>query len=156
MEAALRLAARAAEEGEVPVGALVVRNGRILGRGYNQVETLKDASAHAEMLALAQASEALEAWRLEGCDVIVTLEPCAMCAGAMVNARVGRIIYGADDPVAGACGSTFNVVGEPKLLHRIPIVKGVLADRSSALLREFFRSRREGRRPAPGRRPAAD
>ena len=142
MEEALRQAERAAEIGEVPVGAVAVKEGRVLARAYNQVEMLHDATAHAEMLVITQAAEAVENWRLDGVDLYVTLEPCPMCAGAMVNARVGRIIFGAEDPVAGACGSVFNVPGEKRLNHRIPVVKGLLADRASELLKGFFRSRR--------------
>ena len=142
MAEALRLARLSADAGEVPVGALVVKDGRVLGRAHNQVELLKDATAHAEMIAITQAAAALENWRLEGAELYVTLEPCAMCAGAMVLSRVARIVYGADDPVAGACGSTFNVVAEEKLNHRIPVVKGILAAESASLLRGFFRSRR--------------
>jgi tRNA(adenine34) deaminase len=149
MEEAIRMAGRAAETGEVPVGAVIVKDGRILGRAHNQVETLRDATAHAEMIAITQAAEALENWRLEGAEIFVTLEPCAMCAGALVLSRVARIVYGADDPIAGACGSTFNIVDEKRLNHRIPVVKGVLAERCGALLRDFFRDRRKGRRPAP-------
>ncbi len=142
MSEALRWAQRAAEAGEVPVGAVIVKDGRVLGRAHNQVETLRDATAHAEMIAITQAAEALENWRLEGADLYVTLEPCAMCAGALVLSRVARIIYGADDPIAGGCGSTFNIVAEKKLNHRIPVVKGIQAERSGELLRAFFRSRR--------------
>jgi len=143
MEEALRLAQRAAEAGEVPVGAVIVREGRVLGRAHNQVETLHDATAHAEMIAITQAAEALENWRLEGAEIYVTLEPCPMCAGALVNSRVSRIIYGADDPIAGACGSVFNIVNEKRLNHRIPVVKGVLAERCGELLKSFFRARRQ-------------
>jgi tRNA(adenine34) deaminase len=142
MAEALRMARQAAEAGEVPVGALLVKDGRILGRAHNQVEILKDATAHAEMIAITQAAEALENWRLEGVDLFVTLEPCAMCAGALVLSRVARIVYAADDPIAGACGSVFNIVSEKRLNHRIPVVKGLLAERSSELLRSFFKSRR--------------
>ena len=142
MSEALRLAKKAAELGEVPVGAVLVKDGRVLGRAHNQVETLRDATAHAEMIAITQAAEALENWRLEGVDLYVTLEPCAMCAGAMVLSRVARIIYGADDPIAGACGSTFNIVSEKKLNHRIPVVKGVFAEPCSEILRSFFKARR--------------
>ena len=142
MTEALRMARRAAESGEVPVGALVVKDGRVLGRAHNQVEILKDATAHAEMIAITQAAEALENWRLEGADLYVTLEPCAMCAGALVLSRVARIVYAADDPIAGACGSVFNIVSEKRLNHRIPVVKGVLAEQSSDLLRSFFKARR--------------
>jgi len=143
MEEALRLAARAAEAGEVPVGAVIVKDGRVLARAHNQVETLRDATAHAEMIAITQAAEALENWRLEGSELFVTLEPCPMCAGALVLSRVARIVYGAADPVAGACGSVFNIVDEKRLNHRIPVVKGVLGERCSALLKDFFRSRRK-------------
>ncbi len=143
MREAMKYALGAAEAGEVPVGAVVVKDGRVLGRSGNQVEMLHDATAHAEMLTMTQASEAMENWRLAGSTMYVTLEPCAMCAGAMVLSRVSKIVYGADDPVAGACGSTFNVVNEPKLNHRIPVVKGVLADECGALLKSFFRSRRQ-------------
>lgn len=142
MEEALRQAELAAEAGEVPVGAVIVKDGRVLARAHNQVELLRDATAHAEMIALTSAASALDAWRLDGCDVVVTLEPCAMCAGAMVNSRVARLVYGASDPVAGACGSVFDIVSEPRLNHRLPVVKGVLADRCGALLKDFFRSRR--------------
>ena len=147
MEEALRQAELAGEAGEIPVGAVVVKDGRVLARGHNQVELLRDATAHAEMIALTSAASALDNWRLEGCDLVVTLEPCAMCAGALVNSRVSRIVYGAADPVAGACGSVFDVVSDPRLNHRIPVVKGVLADRCGALLKDFFRSRRTEKSP---------
>ena len=144
MQEALRQAGLAAGAGEVPVGAVIVHEGRVVARAHNQVETLRDATAHAEMIAITQAAEALENWRLEVAEVFVTLEPCAMCSGAMVLSRVARIVYGADDPVAGACGSVFNIVSEKRLNHRIPVVKGVMAERASQLLKEFFRSRRNG------------
>jgi len=143
MEEAIRLAQRAAEAGEVPVGAVIVHEGRVIGRAHNQVETLHDATAHAEMIAITQAAEALANWRLEGAEIYVTLEPCPMCAGALVNSRAARIIYGADDPIAGACGSVFNIVNEKRLNHRIPVVKGILAERCSELLKSFFRARRQ-------------
>jgi tRNA(adenine34) deaminase len=144
MAEALRLAERAAEAGEVPVGAVIVHDGRVIGRAHNQVETLRDATAHAEMIAITQAAEALGNWRLEGAEIYVTMEPCPMCAGALVLSRLARIVYGADDPVAGACGTVFNIVDEKRLNHRIPVVKGVQAARASELLRAFFRSRRKG------------
>jgi tRNA(adenine34) deaminase len=147
MEEALRQAEAAGEAGEVPVGAVIVKDGRVLARGHNQVELLKDATAHAEMIALTSAASALDNWRLEGCDLVVTLEPCAMCAGALVNSRISRIVYGAADPVAGACGSVFDVVSDARLNHRVPVVKGVLADRCGALLKDFFRSRRTEKSP---------
>ena len=143
MAEALRLAERAAEAGEVPVGALIVREGHVIGRAHNQVEMLHDATAHAEMIAITQAAEALENWRLEGAEIYVTLEPCPMCAGALVNSRVARIVYGCDDPIAGACGSVFNIVNEKRLNHRIPVVKGILGDRCSEILKSFFKSRRQ-------------
>jgi tRNA(adenine34) deaminase len=146
MEEAIRQADRAAGEGEVPVGAVIVHDGRIVARAHNQVETLRDATAHAEMIAITQASEALEGWRLEGAELYVTMEPCPMCAGALVLSRVARIVYGAPDPVAGACGSVFDIVGEKRLNHRIPVTGGVLADRCGELLRAFFRSRRSQKR----------
>jgi tRNA(adenine34) deaminase len=146
MQEAVKQAERAAEAGEVPVGAVIVLDGRVIARAHNQVETLHDATAHAEMIAITQAAEALENWRLEGAEMYVTLEPCAMCSGAMVLSRVARIVYGADDPVAGACGSVFNIVSEKRLNHRIPVVKGVMADRSSDLLKAFFRSRRSAQK----------
>jgi tRNA(adenine34) deaminase len=142
MQEAVRLAERAAESGEVPVGAVIVHEGRVIARAHNQVETLRDATAHAEMIAITQAAESLENWRLDGAELYVTLEPCAMCSGALVLSRVARIVYGADDPVAGACGSVFNIVAEKRLNHRIPVVRGVMAERSSELLKSFFRSRR--------------
>ena len=147
MEEARRQAGLAAEAGEVPVGAVIVKDGKVLARAHNQVELLKDATAHAEMIALTSAASALDNWRLEGCDLVVTLEPCAMCAGALVNSRVARIVYGAPDPVAGACGSVFDVVSDTRLNHRIPVVRGVLADRCGALLKDFFRSRRTEKSP---------
>jgi tRNA(adenine34) deaminase len=142
MEEALKLAERAAATGEVPVGAVIVHKGRVIGRAHNQVETLRDATAHAEMIAITQASEALENWRLSGAEIYVTMEPCPMCAGALVLSRAARIVYGADDPIAGGCGSVFDIVAEKRMNHHIPVVKGVLGDRCSALLKSFFRSRR--------------
>ncbi len=144
MVEALKLAERAAEAGEVPVGAVIVHGGRIVARAHNQVEALRDATAHAEMIAITQAAEALENWRLEGAELYVTMEPCPMCAGALVLSRVSGIVYGADDPVAGACGSVFNIVDEKRLNHRIPVVRGVLSGRCAELLKSFFRSRRSG------------
>lgn len=142
MREAIRQAERAAEAGEVPVGAVIVHEGRIIARAHNQMETLRDATAHAEMIAITQASEAIGDWRLEGAEIHVTLEPCAMCAGALVLSRIGKIHYGADDPNAGACGTVFDIVQEKKLLHRIPVVKGVLGDVSAGMLRAFFQARR--------------
>ena len=142
MEEALREARLAAAEGEVPVGAVVVKDGRVLGRGRNQRERLHDPTAHAEMIAITQAAEAVGSWRLDGCAMVVTLEPCPMCAGALVNARAARLLYGAGDPKAGACGSLMDLVNDPRLNHRMPVVRGVRAAECGALLREFFRARR--------------
>lgn len=142
MEEALREARRAAAEGEVPVGAVVVKDGKALGRGRNQRERLRDPTAHAEMIAITQAAEAVGSWRLDGATIYVTLEPCPMCAGALVNARMGRLVYGADDPKAGACGSLFDLPNDRRLNHRLPVTRGVRAAECGALLTEFFRARR--------------
>jgi tRNA(adenine34) deaminase len=145
MQAALRLARKAASLGEVPVGAVVVKDGRVIGRGCNRVEAKQDASQHAEMLALRQATRKTHSWRLEGCDLYVTLEPCAMCAGAAVWSRIRRIVFAAADAKAGACGSVLTVAGHPKLNHRPVLVPGVLAEESRQLLQAFFRELRAQR-----------
>ena len=142
MRAALREARRALEDDEVPVGAVVVHGSRVIGRAFNQRERLKDPTAHAEMIALTQASAALEDWRLEGATLYVTLEPCVMCAGALVQARISRVVFGAKDPRSGACGSLYNVGIDPRLNHRFEIVDGVLEAECAALLHEFFSSKR--------------
>lgn len=143
MRAALREAEEAARRDEVPVGAVVVHNGKIVGRGHNQREMLKDPTAHAEMIAITQAAAALEGWRLEGTTLYVTLEPCLMCAGAIVNARIQRVVFGALDPKAGACGSLYQVGLDTRLNHRFEVVGGVLAEECGALLREFFSRKRD-------------
>jgi len=143
MQEALNEASRASDEGEVPVGAVIVHDGRIIARAHNQRETLRDPTAHAEMIAITQAAAALENWRLMGADVYVTLEPCAMCAGALVVARVRRLIYGADDPKAGACGTVLNVLDTPELNHRVAVTAGVLSQECGQMLSDFFRTRRE-------------
>jgi tRNA(adenine34) deaminase len=143
MRLALRLAAQAEESGEVPVGAVVIYGQRIVARACNQVEMLKDATAHAEMIALTQASAAVGDWRLTECTLIVTKEPCAMCAGAMVNARLGRLVYGAPDPRAGAAGGALNITDCPGMLHRVPATAGVLGAECQAQLQAFFRRRRQ-------------
>ena len=152
MRAALREAERSAERDEVPVGCVIVRDGLVVGRGHNQVEGLKDATAHAEILAIGAASNALGTWRLNECTMYVTLEPCSMCAGAIILARVGRLVYGAFDPKAGACGSVLDVIHEPRLNHRVEVTTGVLAEECGAALRQFFlRKRREAEsRTEPG------
>jgi tRNA(adenine34) deaminase len=150
MGEALRLAARAFEAGEVPVGAVVVRNGRIIARAFNQVELLKDATAHAEMLALTQAEEVVGDWRLTDCALYVTKEPCPMCAGAVVHVRLARVVFGAGDPKAGAAGGAMNLLQFPTLNHRCEITAGVREEECRALLQTFFAGRRqkkEGRSP---------
>lgn len=142
MSEALRLAAKAFEKEEVPVGAVVVRGGRIIARAFNQVELLKDATAHAEMLALTQAEAAVGDWRLNDCDLYVTKEPCAMCAGALVHVRMRRVIFGCADERSGAAGSLINLLQMPGLNHRCEITVGVMRDECAALLRTFFRARR--------------
>ncbi len=142
MREALRQAQRARAAGEVPVGAVVVLAGKIIGRAHNQVELLKDATAHAEMLALTQAEAAVGDWRLIDCDLYVTKEPCAMCAGALVHTRVRRVIFGCTDPAAGAAGSVMNLLQMPALNHRCDIASGVLQDECAAILQDFFRKRR--------------
>ena len=145
MRAALREARSSAAADEVPVGCVIVHDGIVIGRGHNQVEGLKDATAHAEIVAIGAASAALGSWRLSECTLYVTLEPCAMCAGAIVLARLQRLVYGAPDPKAGACGSVLDVIHEPRLNHRVELTAGVLAEECGALLKEFFtRKRREG------------
>ena len=143
MKRALDEAAAALDSEDVPVGALVVYDGHIIGRGRNQREKLQDPTAHAEMLALTAAAEYIGCWRLEGCSMYVTLEPCAMCAGALVLGRIERLVYGASDAKAGACGSLFDIPCDQRLNHNIETVGGVLADPSAQLLRDFFRRRRE-------------
>ncbi len=143
IRAALREAHASLVRDEVPVGCVIVRDGLVIGRGHNQVEALQDATAHAEVLAIGAASNALGSWRLHECTLYVTLEPCSMCAGAIVLARLGRLVYGASDPKAGGCGSVTDVTGEVRLNHRVPITRGVLADECGELLREFFRRKRK-------------
>ncbi len=142
MEEALREARRALTLGEVPVGAIVVREGRIIGRGCNQPISTNDPTAHAEMLALREAAQAVDNYRLLDCDLYVTVEPCAMCSGAITHARIRRLIYGADDPKAGAVRSVLQVLNHPKLNHQVETVSGVLAARCMDLLQTFFRERR--------------
>ncbi len=142
MRQALHEAAAAEERGEVPVGAVVVRENRVIGRGHNQRETLKDPTAHAEMLALTSAAAAVGDWRLSDCALYVTLEPCAMCAGAIVLARVRRVVYGATDPKAGACETLYRLLTDPRLNHTVEIGTPVLADECAAILRRFFAAQR--------------
>ncbi len=139
MAHALREAEKAAEEGEVPVGAVIVHNSMAIGRGYNRPEGLHDATAHAEILAIGAASETLGDWRLENCTIYVTLEPCPMCAGAIVQARIPILVYGASDPKAGACGTLYNITNDPRLNHQVEVTRGVMEEESAFLLKEFFR-----------------
>jgi tRNA(adenine34) deaminase len=142
MEEALRAAQRALEAGEVPIGAVVVCGGKIVGRGGNHNLTDCDPTAHAEMVALRQAATSLGNHRLEGCELFATIEPCAMCAGALVHARIKRLVYGADDPKAGAIQSVMRVLNHPSVNHRMEVQAGVLAGRCADVLQSFFRSRR--------------
>jgi tRNA(adenine34) deaminase len=145
MREALAEARRAAEIGDVPVGAVVVLGGEVVGRGYNRREADRDPLAHAELLAIREAARRMGGWRLTGCTLYCTLEPCPMCAGALVNSRVERLVYGAADPKAGWCGTLGNLVQDPRLNHRLEVRAGVLAGESAALLRGFFASLREKR-----------
>src|SRR5947199_6261987 len=142
MRAALRLAAKAYEADEVPVGTVVVREGRIIARAYNQVELLKDATAHAEMLALTQAEAAVGDWRLVDCDLYVTKEPCVMCAGALIHVRIRRLVFGCADTRSGAAGSVMNLLQNPAFNHRCEITSSVLQNECAAILQDFFRKKR--------------
>ncbi len=143
MQQALMLARQAADQGEVPVGALVVRGGQLLGQGYNQPITANDPSAHAEIIAMRSASLAEKNYRLSGCTLYVTLEPCTMCFGAMVHARIGRLVYGATEPRAGVCESQLQLPSVDFYNHRVEVEKGVLAEESAMLLKRFFADRRK-------------
>ncbi len=149
MREALRLAAEAGAAGEVPVGAVALHEGRVVGRGRNAREADRDPTAHAELLALQEAARTLGRWRLSGVTLYVTLEPCAMCAGAMVLGRIDRLVYGAGDPKAGAVGSLMDLSADARLNHRFPVERGLLAEEGGELLRTFFRERR-GRAPGGG------
>jgi tRNA(adenine34) deaminase len=138
MYAALQEAEKALDNLEVPIGAVVVRNDKIIGRGYNQVEKLKDATAHAEMIALTAASNHIGNWRLNECSVYVTLEPCIMCAGALLSSRISELYFAAFDPKFGACGSLYNLAEDGKTNHRIKVFSGIYMDESKKLLKEFF------------------
>jgi tRNA(adenine34) deaminase len=142
MDLAIEQARLAVDHGDVPVGAVIVRDGHVIAARGNERELTGDPTAHAEMLAIRDAAAVVGHWRLDDCTMVVTLEPCPMCAGSMVNARMERLVYGATDPKAGAAGSLMNLVADPRLNHRIPVVSGVAADRCGALLVEFFAARR--------------
>jgi len=146
MRAALKEAAGAIGHGDVPVGAVVVVEGRIVATRHNERELLHDPTAHAEILALSDAARGLGTWRLDQATLVVTLEPCPMCAGALIAGRVGRVVFGAADPKAGSCGSLYNLCADPRLNHELEVVPGVLGQECGALLRDFF----AGRRGPPG------
>ncbi len=156
MGEALRQAGRAYEAEEVPVGAVIVRDGRIIARASNQVELLKDATAHAEMLALTQAQTAVGDWRLTDCTLYVTKEPCPMCAGAIVHTRLARVVFGAGDPKGGAAGGALNLLQFPTLNHRCEITSGVRLEECRALLKSFFAAQRATPKPAPEKMPPAE
>ncbi len=143
MTAAIGQAQIARDNGDVPVGVVIVHENQIIAKGYNQRDQLNDSTAHAEIIALTAACDYIGNWRLNDCTIYVTLEPCPMCAGALVLARLDRLVYGCDDPKAGACGSLYNIVQDDRLNHRIEITKGILAEQCSALLTEFFQNRRK-------------
>jgi len=145
MEMAIREAELAFDAGEVPVGAIVVVNDRIIGRGHNRTEGLHDATAHAEMIALTAAFEQFGDWRLENCTLISTLEPCPMCAGAAMLSRIETIVYGAPDPKFGACGSIVDIPSESKFNHRINVISGVRAEQVAAMMKAFFQQIRQGK-----------
>jgi tRNA(adenine34) deaminase len=143
MRQAIQLAATAAEQDEVPVGAIIVFEGRVIGRGWNQREQLRDPTAHAEMIAITQAAAAMESWRLLDCTLYVTLEPCPMCAGAIVQARIPRVVYGARDPKAGAVESLYSLLNDSRLNHSATITGGVMSMECGYLLTQFFENKRK-------------
>ena len=142
LRAAITAAKIAEENGDVPIGAVIVYQNRIIARAYNQREQLADPTAHAEIIALTQAAAALQNWHLNGCTIYVTLEPCPMCAGALVLSRMDRLVYGCDDPKAGACKSLYNIVTDGRLNHRLEVTTGVLREQCRRQLQEFFAKRR--------------
>lgn len=143
MRQALKEAETAFSADEVPVGSVIVFENRIIGRGYNRTESLQDPTAHAEMLAITSAAEYLGSWRLTGATAYCTVEPCAMCAGALMLARVDRLVFGTFDPKFGGCGSIFNIVADPRTNHRMAVSSGVLQDECAGLMQEFFKRRRD-------------
>lgn len=149
MGQAMRQAQAAYLAEEVPIGAVIVHEGRVIGRAHNQVETLHDATAHAEMLALTQAQAALEDWRLTDCDLYVTKEPCPMCAGAIVHCRIRRVIFGCGDEKGGACGGFINLLQQPTLNHQSEVTQGVLGEESKMLIQTFFAEAREKKKKKP-------
>ena len=146
MKSALKEAERAFDKDDCPIGAVIIKNGQIVARAHNQVELLKDPTAHAEIIAITQAANTLGEERLLDTTMYVTLEPCAMCAGALVLARVKRLVFGASDPKAGACGTLYNIIQDERLNHRLEVVSGIMAAESQSLLQEFFRRLRKEKR----------
>jgi tRNA(adenine34) deaminase len=142
MAIAIDQAYQAQEAGDVPIGCVIVYDGKVVGKAHNQREVLQDPTAHAEMIALTQASEAVGYWRLCGCTVYVTLEPCAMCAGALVLARVDRVVFGCREPKTGACGSLYNIVQDERLNHQVEVTEGVSGDECGRIMSDFFREKR--------------
>ena len=147
MQLALEQATLAAQAGEVPVGALVIKDGEIIGRGHNRNLLNDDPTAHAEIVALREAAARMKNHRLTGCTMVTTIEPCSMCAGALIHARIARLIYGAADAKAGAAGSALEVLNHPRLNHKMEVTAGILADRCSEIIQEFFRRKREPGKP---------
>ena len=143
MQEALEEAKKAAAIGEIPIGAVIVRDGEIIARGHNEIESRKDPTAHAEMIAIRQAAEAIGGWRLLGCSMFVTIEPCSMCAGAIVWSRIEKLYIGASDPKSGACGSIFNIPQEEKLNHFVEIETGLMQPECSGIMKDFFRNLRK-------------
>jgi tRNA(adenine34) deaminase len=146
MQMAIRQAAIAEENGDVPIGAVIVHENKIIAKAYNERQQLNDPTAHAEIIALTQASEAIGSWRLHGCTIYVTLEPCPMCAGALVLARIDRLVFGTEDPKTGACGSLYNIVQDSRLNHQVQITSGVLMEDCKEQLQAFFQRRRQENR----------
>ncbi|MCH3904727.1 MAG: tRNA adenosine(34) deaminase TadA [Lactobacillus sp.] len=154
MQAAFEQAKLAADQGEIPIGAVIMDSaGMIIGRGYNRRELDQDATEHAEMLAIRQACQTCGSWRLIDCTLFVTLEPCPMCAGACINARVGTVVYGAFDPKAGACGSVVDLLAEPKFNHHPQVIRGFYQPEAKAMLQQFFRDIRQGKIQKPSQKP---
>lgn len=145
MSAALKEAGKAFEENEVPIGAVIVHDNKIIGRGFNRIEKLNDATAHAEILAITAASNHLENWRLTNCDLYVTVEPCVMCIGAILLSRIKNIYFGIFDPKFGACGSVYNIAQESKLNHKVNVYSGLLAEECQLLMHEFFKQKRKAK-----------
>ena len=143
MTIALKEAQKAYDKEEVPVGAIIVKNGKIISKAHNLKETKNDTTCHAEIMAIKKASKKLDAWRLNDCEMYVTLEPCPMCAGAIINARIGKIYIGTDDPKAGACGSVLNLLGEYKFNHTVQVEKGIMQKEAETILKNFFKKLRK-------------